>query len=65
MSTSRAGLQFWKVVNLAQDVNYGYRNNYCGWVDWGAPDSRGQCYFKLNSPLYGGYLSVDYVKVGW
>ncbi len=62
---SRAGIQLWKVTDWGPDVNYGYRNNYCGWVDWGDPNSKGQYYFKLNSLLYGGYLSVDYVKVGW
>ncbi|MFK0049993.1 hypothetical protein ACIQU4_38980 [Streptomyces sp. NPDC090741] len=62
---NRTGLQLWKNQDFRPDINKGYRVNYCGWVDWNDPDDAGTYYFRLDSLLNGGYLWVDYVKIGW
>ncbi|WP_030206283.1 hypothetical protein [Streptomyces sp. NRRL S-87] len=60
-----ADLRLWKVVDGAPDRDKGNKRNYCGWVDYGDPNSRGNYYFELTDVSSGSYLSVDYVKVAW
>ncbi|MFF4364608.1 hypothetical protein [Streptomyces sp. NPDC001594] len=60
-----AGLQLWKDIPNAPDRGMGFRTNYCSWVDYGDPDSKGNYYFELTDVSHGTYLSVNYVKVGW
>ncbi len=62
---NQAGLMLRKAVDWQPDPSKGSRTNYCGWVDWKDPDDVGVHYFRLDSLLNGGYLWVDYVKIGW
>ncbi len=60
-----AGLRLWKDISSAPDRSKGTRTNYCGWVDYGDPDDRGNYYFALTDVSSGTFISVDYVKVAW
>lgn len=60
-----ASLSLWKDIPGAPDRKFGTRDNYCGWVDYGDPNSAGNYYFQLSDVGNGDYINIDYVKVGW
>ncbi|MFJ8011167.1 hypothetical protein [Streptomyces sp. NPDC096339] len=60
-----ASLRLWKDISAAPDRSYGTRNNYCGWVDYGDPDSAGNYYFQLSDVGNGDWIDIRYVKVAW
>jgi hypothetical protein len=62
---NQASLRLWKDISSAPDRSKGTRVNYCGWVDYGDPDDRGNYYFQLTDIHSGTFLTVDYVKVAW